>query len=233
MRRREFITLLGSAAAMPFAARAQQPRRIAVLFGAYTETDKAGQARLAAFLKTLRELGWEDGRNLHIAYRWGAGQTEQNNRFVTELVQSAPDAIVITSDPVLAQLHRLVNDTLCTVIIANFDEASQREILAERMTFEAVIGQDTTKIRVTGEQNAVEIPRLPLEPVCTRVDCTGRWDRFIFSALHLHANARAASIARLETCQCRAACSRARQSRHSVSGRCRYEMGWITRVRRP
>jgi putative ABC transport system substrate-binding protein len=109
MRRREFITLLGSAAAMPFAARAQQPRRIAVLFGAYTETDKAGQARLAAFLKTLRELGWEDGRNLHIAYRWGAGQTEQNNRFVTELVQSAPDAIVITSDPVLAQLHRLTS----------------------------------------------------------------------------------------------------------------------------
>jgi putative tryptophan/tyrosine transport system substrate-binding protein len=112
MRRRTFITLLGGAAAMPFAARAQQGeriRRIGVLFGAYTETDKPGQARLAIFLKTLRELGWDDGRNIRIDYRWGEGKTEKNNELAAELVKSAPDAIVITSDPVLAQLHRLTN----------------------------------------------------------------------------------------------------------------------------
>jgi putative ABC transport system substrate-binding protein len=112
LRRREFIGLLGGEAAWPLAADAQpgeRPQRVGVLLGAYTETDKAGQARLAIFLKTLRELGWEDGRNLRIDYRWGAGDTEQNNRFAAELVQSAPDAIIATSDPVVAQLHRLTS----------------------------------------------------------------------------------------------------------------------------
>jgi putative ABC transport system substrate-binding protein len=109
MKRRAFIAALGGAAAIPFAARAQQQRRIGVLLGAYTESDKAGQIRLATFLKTLRDLGWEDGRNLRIEYRWGAGQTEQNSKLATELVQSAPEVIVITSDPVLAQLHKLTS----------------------------------------------------------------------------------------------------------------------------
>ena len=113
MKRREFITLLsGAAAVWPLAALAQHGERlprIGVLLGAYTEIDKAGQVRLGIFLKTLRELGWEDGRNLRIDYRWGAGNTEQNNRHAAELVQSAPDAIIATSDPVLAKLHRLTS----------------------------------------------------------------------------------------------------------------------------
>jgi putative ABC transport system substrate-binding protein len=112
MKRREFITLLGGAAAMPLIAHAQQGERIprvGILLGAYTESDKAGQARLGIFLKTFRELGWEESRNFRIDYRWGAGNTEQNNRHAVELVQSAPDAIIATSDPVLAQLHRLTN----------------------------------------------------------------------------------------------------------------------------
>ena len=114
MRRREFLGgLSGAAAVWPLTARAQQierVRRVGVLLGSYTPTDQAGQARIGTFLKTLRELGWEDGRNLRIDYRWGAGNTEQNNRLAAELVQSAPDAIVATSDPVLAQLHRLTSD---------------------------------------------------------------------------------------------------------------------------
>jgi putative ABC transport system substrate-binding protein len=111
MRRRHFIKLAAGAAAWPGVARAQQgrARRVGILLSAYTATDPVGQVRIATFLKTLRELGWEDGRNLRIDYRWGAGDTEQNNRYVAELVQSAPDAIVATSDPVLAQLHRLTN----------------------------------------------------------------------------------------------------------------------------
>lgn len=110
MRRREFLGGVAAAAAWPLSAYAQQgPRRIGVLLGAYNETDRPGQARLAVFLKTLRELGWEDGRNLRIDYRWGAGNAEQNRRFAAEFVQSAPHAIVITSDPVLAQLHTLTS----------------------------------------------------------------------------------------------------------------------------
>jgi len=75
IRRRAFITLLGGAAAWPLEARAQpvdRVRRIAVLIGAYSQTDREGQARVTAFFDTLQRLGWIDGRNLRIEYRWGA-----------------------------------------------------------------------------------------------------------------------------------------------------------------
>jgi len=94
-------------------ARAQQSgrvRRVAVLLGSYTAADQPGQARIKVFLDKLRELGWEDGHNLRIDYRWGGGNAEQNNRFAAEVTQSVPDVIVATSDPVVAQLHRLTSD---------------------------------------------------------------------------------------------------------------------------
>jgi putative ABC transport system substrate-binding protein len=75
MRRREFITLLGSAAfAWPFAARAQQPggvRHIGVLINTAAD-DPEGQSRVAAFRQGLQELGWSESRNMRINYRWGA-----------------------------------------------------------------------------------------------------------------------------------------------------------------
>lgn len=107
MQRRDFITLLGSMAAWPLVASAQQSEsvcRIGVLLGSYTTSDKAGQARIAAFLKTLGDLGWNADRNIRIDYRWGAGDTEQAKQLTLETVQSAPDVIIATSDPVLAQL---------------------------------------------------------------------------------------------------------------------------------
>jgi putative ABC transport system substrate-binding protein len=113
MRRRDFIRFAGSVAAWPLAARAQpieRVRRVAVLLGSYTATDQPGKARINVFLDTLRGLGWEDGRNLRIEYRWGAGDTELNSRFTAEATQSAPDVIVATSDPVVTQLHRLTRD---------------------------------------------------------------------------------------------------------------------------
>jgi putative ABC transport system substrate-binding protein len=72
MKRREFITLLGGAAAWPLPARAQQTermRRIGVLI-VYPQTDREGQVRIAAFLDTLHRLGWTDGRNVRFDYRW-------------------------------------------------------------------------------------------------------------------------------------------------------------------
>lgn len=105
-----FIAYFGSAAAWPLVARAQQSERIpriGVLLGSYTESDKAGQARIAVFLKTLAELGWNADRNIRIDYRWGAGDTDQARKLTLETVQSSPDVIVATSDPVLAQLHQL------------------------------------------------------------------------------------------------------------------------------
>jgi putative ABC transport system substrate-binding protein len=97
MRRRDFITLLGgSAVAWPLAARAQQPermRRIGV-FMSLAADDKQGQARLAAFLQGLQELGWADGRNVRIDVRWGAGDADRNRRHAAELVALAPDVIL-------------------------------------------------------------------------------------------------------------------------------------------
>jgi hypothetical protein len=82
-RRCEFIISVGSVAAWPLTARGQQSyqmRRIGVLLGSYTESDKAGQARIAAFLKTLADLGWNTDRNIRIEYRWAAGDTEQTKK---------------------------------------------------------------------------------------------------------------------------------------------------------
>jgi hypothetical protein len=95
MRRREFITLIGGAAAWPLAARAQQPervRRIGVLM-AYSESDREGQADVAAFRQELQRLGWIEGRNLRIDSRWAALDAEAMERFAKELVALRPDLI--------------------------------------------------------------------------------------------------------------------------------------------
>ena len=96
MKRREFITLLGGAAAWPLAARAQQPdrmRRIGVFMNLASD-DADGQARNAAFLQGLQEAGWAVGRNVRIEYRWGAGDPELFRRYAAELVALAPDVIL-------------------------------------------------------------------------------------------------------------------------------------------
>jgi putative tryptophan/tyrosine transport system substrate-binding protein len=96
MKRREFIVLIGGAAAMPFAARAQQNgriRRIGVLMP-YPKDNSEGQARVAAFLKELQRLGWAEGRNLQIEYRWG---TDDLRKAATELVAVSPDVILVNS----------------------------------------------------------------------------------------------------------------------------------------
>ena len=109
MRRREFISLVGGAAASPLVARAQQrspTRRIAVLLGANTEHDPEAEARVAAFRHGLEELGWIDGHNIHIDYRFAGGDADLIRTYVRELVASSPDLIVANSSPVIAELKR-------------------------------------------------------------------------------------------------------------------------------
>jgi putative ABC transport system substrate-binding protein len=105
MRRREFITALGSAAALPLAARAQQPdrvRRIGVLMGP-AESDPQGQSEMTAFRQGLQALGWT-GRNVRIAYRWADGEVNRMRTFARELVALQPDAILAVTTPVAAAL---------------------------------------------------------------------------------------------------------------------------------
>src|SRR5262245_41506529 len=97
MKRREFITLIGGAAAWPVAARAQQPervRRIGVLAAGSTADDPDLQARMAAFLQGLRQLGWMDGHNMGVEFRWYAGNDADLRRHAAELVALAPDVIL-------------------------------------------------------------------------------------------------------------------------------------------
>jgi putative ABC transport system substrate-binding protein len=108
LHRREFITLLGSAAAWPLAARAQQRermRRIGVLMN-FTSDDPVSQDRLAAFVQGLQELGWTVGRNLQIDYRWGAGNVERYRTFAAELVALTPDVLVTAGAPAVEALQR-------------------------------------------------------------------------------------------------------------------------------
>jgi putative tryptophan/tyrosine transport system substrate-binding protein len=96
MRRREFITLIGGAAAWPLAARAQQGnymRRIGVLTPLPADHPDA-KARHAAFLESLRQLGWSEGHNVHIEARWSAGDPAITRKHAGELVALAPDVIL-------------------------------------------------------------------------------------------------------------------------------------------
>jgi putative ABC transport system substrate-binding protein len=99
MTRRELIALLSStAASWPLRARAQQPervRRIGVLQG-LAANDPEGQARFAAFLQALQQLGWTDGRNIQIVHRFTDGDTDRARAYAAELVALAPD-LVLTS----------------------------------------------------------------------------------------------------------------------------------------
>jgi putative tryptophan/tyrosine transport system substrate-binding protein len=106
VRRREFLTLFGAAVAWPIAARAQQPdrmRRIGVLMG-FAESDREGQAFVAAFREGLQKLGWAEGRNIRIDYRWTALDKELMQRFAKELAALQPDVILTQSTPATAVL---------------------------------------------------------------------------------------------------------------------------------
>jgi putative tryptophan/tyrosine transport system substrate-binding protein len=107
--RREFITLVGgAAAAWPLAARAQQPtrmRRIGVLMNV-VEDDPEGQARIAAFHQGLQEWGWTRGHNAQIDVRWGAVDAESSRLYATEVVRLAPDVILASASAAMGALQQ-------------------------------------------------------------------------------------------------------------------------------
>ena len=108
MRRRDFITLAGGAAAWPLAARAQQPertRRIAWLENAPADSP-AARARAAAVNEELEKLGWAVGRNLTIDYRWGVTSFEMAQQFGAELLQLSPDVVLCVGSPGVKALQQ-------------------------------------------------------------------------------------------------------------------------------
>jgi putative ABC transport system substrate-binding protein len=108
MRRRAFIMLIGGAATWPLAARAQQGermRRIGVLMNVAAD-DPEAQARNVAFLQGLHELGWTDGRDVRIDYRWAAGDADRLRRYAAELVALAPDVVLASGTSTVGPLQR-------------------------------------------------------------------------------------------------------------------------------
>ena len=108
MRRREFVTLLGGAAAWPIAARAQQRgllRRIGVLMS-WDESDPEIKTFLSGFRHGLSELGWTDGGNVRLEVRWAGGNVDRLRMFAKELVDLQPDVILATSTPATAALQQ-------------------------------------------------------------------------------------------------------------------------------
>jgi putative ABC transport system substrate-binding protein len=104
--RREFVALLGGAAAWPLAVRAQQGermRRIGVLMTT-AQRDAVAQARYAAFLRGLQQSGWADGRNVRIDTRWAAGNVDDTRKYAAELAALAPDVILGTGSSATAPL---------------------------------------------------------------------------------------------------------------------------------
>src|SRR5260370_10699239 len=130
LKRREFITLLGgAAAAWPPAAGAQsgRVRLIGVLMND-VETDATSQAYLAAFVQGLRNLGWIEGQNLRIVYRWRGDSAELARAHAAELVALAPDAILSVSTINLTALQRL-SPTTPIVFVGVSDPVAQGFIL--------------------------------------------------------------------------------------------------------
>jgi putative ABC transport system substrate-binding protein len=110
--RREFITFFGAAVIWPLKARAQQSaqiRRIGLIIAATEENDPEAQARITAFREGLAALGWIEGRNIRIDYRFAGGDADRMRNLVAELVRSSPDLIVANGSPLVAALKQATN----------------------------------------------------------------------------------------------------------------------------
>jgi len=108
MKRRKFITIVAGVLTRPIVGRAQQADRVArigVLLNLAPD-DPETRARLAAFLQTLQELGWSEGRNLQIDYRWGTGDIDRHRSNAAELVALAPDVILVHGSTIMGPLQR-------------------------------------------------------------------------------------------------------------------------------
>jgi putative ABC transport system substrate-binding protein len=120
--RRELLAALGGATAWPLVARAQQgerTRRIGVL-NYLAADDPDSSPRVAAFAQALQRLGWIDGRNIQIDYRWGGGDLDRTRRYATELVALGPDVILVSSGSALAALQN-VTRTVPVVFVSVSD----------------------------------------------------------------------------------------------------------------
>jgi putative ABC transport system substrate-binding protein len=121
LRRRDFIALLGAAAAWPLSAQAQQGERVRRI-GALAGGSGGERPEFTAFQQGLNQLGWRDGGNVRIEYRWGAGKAADTRRYAEELVALAPDVILAAGASALAPLLQ-VSRSVPIVFVSIVDPA--------------------------------------------------------------------------------------------------------------
>jgi putative ABC transport system substrate-binding protein len=123
MRRRQFIALVGGAAAWPFAARAQQAKRprLISMVNVIAETDPEASPRIAAFEKALRELGWATERDLRIDYYWDASDPVRTRAAAKQVIETSPDLIVTVSTPATQALRDEASGIIPIVFVQVFD----------------------------------------------------------------------------------------------------------------
>ena len=108
MRRRAFVAVLGGAALLPLAGRAQQlerMRRVGVLMP-FPENDTDTQALATAFVRALERSGWVEGKNVHVDYRFAASDPTLFKPYAAELVGLSPDAVLATTGPAIVALQQ-------------------------------------------------------------------------------------------------------------------------------
>ena len=152
MRRREFITLIGGAAATcPLAGYAQQPDgvRVGVLMP-LAESDPSIKRQLAAFVRQLEALGWAEGRNLRIEYRWAAGDADRMQVFAKELVTLQPRVILARSTPVTAALLKQTR-TIPIVFVLVSDPVGEHFVDSLARPGGNVTGFTNVKFSLTGK----------------------------------------------------------------------------------
>jgi len=133
MKRREFITLLGGAAAWPLAAKAQQPervRRIGVLLNA-AATETEFQSYLTSFTQALRQLGWAEGQNLRIDVRWNDGDAGLSRTYAAELVGLLPD-VILAGSTINLTVIRQATTTVPVVFVQVADPVAQGFVASTR-----------------------------------------------------------------------------------------------------
>jgi putative ABC transport system substrate-binding protein len=166
IRRREFITLLGgAAAAWPMVARAQQSmRRIAVIM-VTPETDPIGRGRLKAFRQGIEALGWIDGRNTRIDIRWAGGREDRIKEVVAEFVTLRPDVIVANGTPTVAAL-KPATSTIPVVFVGVNEPVAQGFVASMARPGGNITGFTQVDFSIVGK--SVEMLKA-LSPTLTRV----------------------------------------------------------------
>jgi ABC-type uncharacterized transport system substrate-binding protein len=197
LRRREFITLIGGAAAMwPLAAdgrKAERMRRLGVLMSA-SEDDPLMQARVTAFRQALAELGWTEGRNLKIEWRWTGGDITRVREYASELVRLAPDVLVANGTPNVAALKQATNSIPIVFVVVN-DPVAQGIIASMAHPGGNITGFSFLEYSMVGK--SLEMLK-QVAPGIARVAIMFNPDTYPYYAIHLRSFEMVARILSLE-----------------------------------